>query len=139
MNFALRIPGLDRSVTVPECARGVAWFTFDSLCRSPMAAADYLAIAGAFHTVFVSNVPKLHIGESAVARRFILFVDSMYEHRVKLIVSAHGAPEELFPRESDGAAQEEVFAFRRTASRLAEMSSARYLSSSHRQHQHEKQ
>lgn len=107
-------------------------FHFDDLCRKPLGASDYLALAQAFHTVFVTNIPRLSIGENAVARRFILLVDSLYEHRTKLVCSAAAPPEELFPRSSDGAAHEEVFAFRRTASRLVEMGGAKYLISSHK-------
>ena len=81
--------------------------------------------------MFVSGVPRIGINESAVARRFIVLVDSLYEHRCKLVCSAQVGPDQLFPSESDGAAQEEVFAFRRAASRLHEMQGARYLKLAH--------
>lgn len=150
-NFALPIASLDRTVTVPESARGVCFFTFDQLCRHPLGAADYLAIARSFHTVVVAGIPKLDLRENAVARRFILFIDSLYETRTKvfchllsscdvlrcdvvlqLLCTAAAPPTELFPTFTDGSAEEEVFAFRRTASRLVEMQSAQYLQTSHR-------
>ena len=50
---------LGRELTVPAAARGVARFSFDDLCRQPLGAADYLAIATHFQTVFVDDIPIL--------------------------------------------------------------------------------
>ena len=33
-------------------------FTFEELCGRPVAAADYIALAGRFHTVTVEGVPE---------------------------------------------------------------------------------
>lgn len=44
---------------VPKAAGGVAAFTFQQLCGSAKGAADYLAIASSFHTVFISDIPRL--------------------------------------------------------------------------------
>ena len=47
-----------RDVDVPKAAQGVACFSFDELCRAPLGAADYLAIATHFHTVLIDGVPR---------------------------------------------------------------------------------
>ena len=60
-----------------------------------------------------------------VARRFILLIDSFYDEGVKLVCSAAAPPDQLYPA-GDGAE-----AFRRTASRLAEMQSEDYLTRGH--------
>jgi cell division protein ZapE len=52
-------------------------------------------------------------------------VDTLYEHRVNLVLSAEAPPEALHP---EGPAAEE---FRRTASRLAEMQSKDYITTPH--------
>ena len=62
-----------------------------------------------------------------VARRLILLVDTLYDHRVKLIVSAAAEPAALYAATSG----EESFAFRRTVSRLIEMRSEAYLGAAH--------
>jgi cell division protein ZapE len=114
-----------RSLAIPRAARGVACFAFDALCRTALGAADYLAIAAHCSCVILAGVPLLRPEERDVARRFMLLIDALYEHRTQLICSADGAPDELYP--SGDAAVE----FRRTASRLIEMQSAAYLARPH--------
>jgi cell division protein ZapE len=116
---------LGRRLRVPEGAKGVARFSFDELCRAPLAAADYLEIAHHFHTVLIDRIPLLSPAERNAARRFVLLIDTLYDEHVKLICSAAGLPETLYPA-GDGAE-----AFRRTASRLAEMQSVDYLKHGH--------
>jgi len=121
----------NRQLFVPhaslEC--DVAKFSFYDLCGRAKGAADYLAIGERFHTVFVEDVPALTFHETNLARRWITFVDAMYECRVKLVVCAETAPEEMFRVEGEGGREhtDEVFAFERTRSRMEEMRSERYL------------
>ena len=42
-------------VQVPEAAGGVAKFGFLDLCGHPLGAADYMALARRFHTVFITG------------------------------------------------------------------------------------
>ncbi|KAI3977655.1 hypothetical protein MKX01_004188, partial [Papaver californicum] len=44
---------------VPESCYGVARFTFDYLCGRPIEAADYIAVAKSYHTIFVSDIPVM--------------------------------------------------------------------------------
>jgi len=116
---------LGRKLRVPQAARGVARFSFEDLCAKPLAAADYLAIAEEFHTLLLDHVPQLSPEMRNEARRFILLIDTLYDEGVKLVCSAAAPPSQLYP-EGDGAE-----AFRRTASRLAEMQSEDYLKRGH--------
>ena len=117
---------LGRSVPVPRQAMGVARFTFAELCERPLAAADYLAIARAFHTVFLDDVPQLRPEQRNEAKRFIILIDVLYERHVKLVASAAVGADDLY-RGERGA---ETFEIARTASRLHEMSSREYLAAS---------
>ena len=119
---------LGRSVRVPQAARGVARFSFDDLCCKPLAGADYLAIAHAFHTVLLDHIPTLTADQRNEARRFVLLIDTLYDEGVKLICSAAAPPEELY------AAGDGADAFRRTVSRLHEMQSEEYLKRGHGTH-----
>ncbi len=118
---------LGRTLRVPQAIDGVARFSFDEICRRPLGAADYLAIAERFHTLVVDHIPALGEGERNEARRFITLVDALYDMRVKLIASAAAEPAELY-RAPDGA---EAFEFARAASRLIEMRSVDYLGEAH--------
>jgi cell division protein ZapE len=117
-----------REVRVPQAIGGVARFGFADLCVLPLAAGDYIAIARAFHTVLIDGIPIIADEQRDVARRFILLVDTLYDHRVNLIASAAAEPTVLY-RAGLG---DEAFAFKRTVSRLIEMQSAAYLGAPHR-------
>jgi cell division protein ZapE len=119
---------LGRDLTIPAAARGVARFDFADLCEKPLAAPDYLEIARHFHTVLIDHIPVMGENMHNVARRFIVLIDTLYDESVKLICSAAAAPEALYP---GGISSE---AFRRAASRLAEMQSEDYLRKGHGVH-----
>ena len=118
-----------RLVHVPEASvkYGVARFTFDDLCRQAKGAADYLLIGDKFHTVFVECIPSLTMNDINLVRRFIIFVDSMYECHVKLIIHAATGPNDIFRVDLENEFCDEAFAFDRTRSRLEEMGSDEYL------------
>jgi cell division protein ZapE len=123
---ALEVKG--RKVRVPQAARGVARFRFADLCEAPLGTGDYAAIARAFQTVIVDDIPVIADGRRDVARRFINLIDILYDNGVKLVASAAAEPDGLY-RAPTG---EEAFAFRRTASRLTEMRSEAYLAAPRR-------
>jgi cell division protein ZapE len=125
--FPRDLPLLGRFVHVPQAVDSVARFGFDDLCCRPLAAADYLEIAGEFRTVLIDRIPVLAAGDRNDAKRFITLIDAFYDLKVKLIASAEAEPEAL------GVALEgaEKFEFARTASRLIEMRSLDYLGSRH--------
>jgi cell division protein ZapE len=116
-----------RVVRVPEAAMGVARFSFSELCGQPLGAADYLRIAHEFHTILIDHVPVMDYEKRDEAKRFIILIDTLYDHAVKLIASAEAEPDELY-RANDGF---EAHEFRRAASRLIEMRSQGYLALPH--------
>jgi len=115
-----------RTLTIPRAARGVARFFFAELCEQPLGAADYLEIANQFHTVLLDQIPLLGPENRNAAKRFVILVDALYEHKVKLIASAKAEAHALYT------SGEGAFEFRRTASRLVEMQSESYLARPHR-------
>jgi cell division protein ZapE len=120
---------LGRSLHVPQAQDGVARFAFDDLCRRPLGAADFLAIARRFHTVIIDHIRVMSRDQRNEAKRFINLIDTLYDERVKLIASADAEPDGLF--QGEGGA--EAFEFARTASRLIEMRSTDYLALPHGQ------
>jgi len=122
---AMSLAVLGRQLPVPQAARHVARFDFEDLCAQPLAAADFLAVAEEFDAILLDHIPLLSPENRNEARRLALLIDTLYDEGVKLICSAAGPPEALYPA-GDGAD-----AFRRTASRLAEMQSEDYLRRGH--------
>ncbi|SFO40747.1 cell division protein ZapE [Mesorhizobium sp. NFR06] len=112
-----------RQLVVPRAAGDAARFSFADLCEKPLGARDYLAIAGRFSTVFIDHVPVLGEGKRNEAKRFILLIDTLYDHRMRLVMSAAAPPEGLYTAKRGT----EVFEFERTASRLVEMQSRDWL------------
>ncbi|MCU0937740.1 MAG: cell division protein ZapE [Burkholderiaceae bacterium] len=110
-----------RQIRARRRAGGAVWFDFAVLCGGPRSQNDYLEIAARFHTVVLSNVPQMSAGQASEARRFTWLVDVLYDHRVKLLLSAAVPPDELY---TAGVLAGE---FQRTASRLIEMQSRAYL------------
>jgi cell division protein ZapE len=115
-----------REVPVPCQAYGVARFSFADLCEQPLGPADYVRIASQFHTVILSGIPAMSPRERNEAKRFAVLIESLYEHRTKIVCSA-AVPAEAIYTEGDGAAL-----FGRVVSRLEEMQSEDYLSAAHR-------
>lgn len=114
-----------RPIITAYCSDEIAWFTFDALCDSPRATPDYIELARQFHTIILSDVPKMDEYLDDKARRFIYLIDEMYDRSVKVIISAEGTAESLYSGELL------EFAFNRTVSRLAEMRSEAYLARCH--------
>jgi cell division protein ZapE len=114
-----------RLIPARRIGDGVVWFDFDAICDGPRGQTDYIAIAAEFHTVLVSNVPRLTATHENQARRFIALVDEFYDRSVKLIISAAEPVDHLYAGERLG------FEFERTRSRLQEMQSREYLATPH--------
>lgn len=116
-----------RSVHVPRAFMGVARFSFHGLCELPLAAADYLRIAHEYHTIILDHVPVMTYDNRNAAKRFIILIDTLYDHNVKVIASADAEPDALYRADEGFEAAE----FKRTASRLIEMRSQSYLAKPH--------
>lgn len=115
------------AVHVPKAAMGVARFSFDDLCAQPLAAADFLKIAHEFHTIILDRIPVMDYSRRNEAKRFIILIDTLYDHAVKLLASAQAQPDRLYA----GSEGYEALEFKRTASRLIEMRSQAYLGLPH--------
>ncbi len=116
-----------RKLHVPCSAHGVARFSFADICEKPLAASDYLRLARDYHTILIDHVPVMDYGERNAAKRFISLIDTLYDNGVKLMASAAADPVSLYVA-TDGVEANE---FKRTSSRLIEMSSESYLAQAH--------
>ncbi|MDG6078275.1 cell division protein ZapE [Erythrobacter litoralis] len=117
--------GGGRTLHVPKSLKGVGVFSFKRLCGENRGAADYLAVAHAYHTVIVVGIPRMGPDNRNEAIRFTKLIDALYENKVKLFAAAEAEPEDLYVT-GDGA-----FEFARTVSRLKEMQSSQYMAQGH--------
>ena len=118
-----RITIESREIRCVRRAGGVIWFDFATLCGGPRSQNDYLDIATRFHTVILSDVPRMTSEMASEARRFTWLIDVLYDHRIKLIMSAAVSPDLLY---TQGLMSNE---FHRTVSRIMEMQSKEYKES----------
>jgi cell division protein ZapE len=116
-----------RILHVPCSANGVARFSFADICEKPLAASDYLRLAHDYHTLLIDRIPVMDYAERNAAKRFIALIDTLYDNAVKLMASAAADPVSLY-RATEGPEANE---FKRTSSRLIEMSSESYLALPH--------
>ncbi|NP_001020653.2 lactation elevated protein 1 homolog B [Danio rerio] len=141
-----------REVTLSRTCGTIADCSFQELCEQPLGAGDYLEIARCFDTVIIRNVPYLQLGMKDQARRFTTLIDNFYDQKVRVVMLADapldrlldqgqmtgeeardrlmldelGLTDEASKRMTLFTADEEIFAFQRTVSRLAEMQTEQY-------------
>ena len=116
-----------RKLDYRYCAEDTVWFSFADLCESTRSQNDYLELARFFNTLIVTDIRRMDKTDDDVARRFVLLIDVLYDHHVKLICSAATSPRQLY------AGKRLRFEFERTASRLIEMQSSEYIAQAHSQ------
>ena len=121
------IPIKGRALRVPCSAHGVARFCFADICEQPLAASDYLRLARDYHTIMIDRIPVMDYADRNAAKRFITLIDTLYDNGVKLMASAQADPQSLYLATEGNEAAE----FKRTSSRLIEMSSESYLARPH--------
>jgi len=129
----LPIPSEGREICVPVSGtdvRGarVARFSFPDLCVRTLGRADYSVLAEKFHTIFIDDVPRFRPDLGAEFRRFVSLTDIIYGKKVALYLSSEVPIQELFAEGLQGGELDvdELWAFRRCSSMLAEMQNAKY-------------
>lgn len=94
-DFSLKVWG--RQLKVPKSSFPyVAQYSFEELCGTPMAAGDYLTLANAFQSFIISDIPYLSIDVRDKVRRFIIFLDAVYDVHGRLAVTCAAPFKDLF-------------------------------------------
>ena len=94
-----------RNIEVPRASGDAAMFTFDELLGRATGAADYLELTRTYHGFVITGVPGMTYKSRDLARRFITFIDAIYESRAKLVLTTEVPLFQLFmsPEEVDDA------------------------------------
>jgi|SRR5271156_3789137 len=74
-------------LAVPLALGTCAKFTFHDLCGLPLGSADYLELCRRYNSFIVTDVPRMSFREKDLARRFIIFIDAVYESKVRYPLS----------------------------------------------------
>lgn len=149
-----RIKG--RDVTFQKTCGQVVDCDFHEVCGRPLWTNDYIKMANIFHTVFIRNIPVMNLKTKSEARRFITLIDTFYDNKIRVVASGQAPYWDLFRPDglseqekleehrmliddlgikakdsgslnaSVFSAEEELFAFDRTISRMTEMQATGY-------------
>lgn len=152
--MTIRIKG--RDVHFNKACGGLLDCDFTELCARPLWTNDYLKITQVFHTVFIRNIPVLSQKNRTESRRFICLIDTLYDHKIRVIASGEAPYWQLFQSHEIShqqrldesrlliddlglkaadtgsldsgvfSGEEELFAFDRTVSRMTEMQTKDY-------------
>lgn len=90
-----------RHVTFSRACGRVLDCSFEEICDRPLGAIDYLQLSKLFHTVIIRGVPQLNLKIKSPARRFITLIDTLYDSRVRVIISAERPLSQLFSKERE--------------------------------------
>jgi len=85
-----------REIHVPKVSGKAAMFTFDELIGRPTSAADYIELMRSYDAFIVTGVPGMNHRQRDLARRFITFIDAVYESRAKLVLTTAVPLTQLF-------------------------------------------
>lgn len=105
-----------REVKLKKTCGEILVTSFDELCMQAFAASDYQEICKNFDLIFFKGLPILTQNERNEMRRFMLFIDEVYEHKTGLIILAKSTIKNTCT----------IDLFKRTASRLREIKSDEY-------------
>jgi protein AFG1 len=85
-----------RDIEVPRASGTACHFTFNELLGKATGAADYIELVRSYDTFVVTDVPGMNYRSRDLARRFITFVDAVYEGRAKLVLTTAVPLSQLF-------------------------------------------
>ncbi len=76
-------------------AESVVWIDFSVLFKSPRGKADYIQLANQYRAILVGNIPVMTESMDDQTRRFIAFIDEIYDNQIELVIAAMAPPEKL--------------------------------------------
>lgn len=94
-NDKLSVWGRDLVVPI-SCRPYVAQMTFKELCGEARSAGDYLTLANTFHAFIITDIPYLSTDVRDEVRRFITFLDAVYDAHASLATTAAAPFKDLF-------------------------------------------
>jgi cell division protein ZapE len=113
-------------INTVRISENAIWFNFKEICTTPRSKDDYVKISNNYPVVIITNIPPFKDNNISSLRRFITFVDELYEKKTKIIILTEETIDNLHNTEQLS------FEFKRTLSRLTEMQSTEYNNTKHK-------
>jgi len=86
-----------RQLKVPLSSKpDVAQFTFDELCGKNLSAGDYLTLANTYKSFIITDIPYLSTDVRDKVRRFITFLDAVYDAHGRIATTGAAAFKDIF-------------------------------------------
>ena len=109
-----------RKLKIENFYDGVVRFDFDELFSQNLGSEDYINIANNSNFMFIENLPNFNDSNSNQQQRFIIFIDIIYEKKIPVMVKS------VSTLKSIKSSRSLIEPFKRTLSRLYELTSMRY-------------
>ena len=110
-----------RKLKIEKIANRVSFFSFEYLCKANLSNIDYYQIVNVCDWIIINDLPKLTAKDRNQAKRFQMLIDILYDKKIGLALSSNIKPEDIYI-EGDGFKE-----FRRTVSRIYEMTNKEWL------------
>jgi predicted ATPase len=117
-NKILEIKG--RKLEIQNYYDRVAKFNFEELCKVNLGSEDYISISNNCDFIFIENLPDFNEDNSNQQQRFITLIDIIYEKKIPLMITSN------INLESINSSKSMIEPFKRTISRLYELTSINY-------------
>ncbi len=109
-----------RKFNIKNYYDGISRFDFKELCAKNIGAEDFIKIADTCSFIIIENIPNFNNDNSNQQQRFVTLIDILYEKNVPLMITSKSQLNLI----SSSKSLESVF--KRTISRLYELTSAKY-------------
>ncbi len=109
-----------RNLEIKNFYDGIIKFSFDELCDRNLGSEDYIYITNICDFLFIENLPDFKEENSNQQQRFITLIDILYEKKIPLMITSN------IDLKSINSSKSLVEPFRRTVSRLYELTSINY-------------
>tara|TARA_S200000501_G_C20736460_1_gene705288 strand:+ start:1 stop:927 length:927 start_codon:yes stop_codon:yes gene_type:complete len=109
-----------RKLEIQNFYDNVAKFNFNELCNRNLGSEDYINLANNCDFIFIENLPDFNESNSNQQQRFITLIDIFYEKKLPLMITSQ------VNLDSINSSQSMLKPFKRTKSRLYELTSMNY-------------
>ena len=109
-----------RKIEIKNFFDGIMKIEFNELCNRNLGSEDYISIANSCDFLFIEDLPDFNEDNSNQQQRFITLIDILYEKKIPLMITSR------INLESINSSKSLVGPFKRTVSRLYELTSINY-------------